>query len=78
MAFKLASGACIIRIGELTKRLTNDFKKQHSEINWKDLKKSSDKHIHDYENVDLKIDWKILTEDIPALKKSLQAILEVM
>ena len=78
LAFKLAGGACIIYIGELTTRLTEDFKKQHSEIDWKSLKKSSDKHLHDYENVNLKIDWEILTKDIPALKKSLQEILEVM
>ena len=78
LAFKLAGGACIIQIGELTTRLTDDFKKQHPEIAWNNLKKSSDKHLHDYENVKLDVDWQILTKDIPALKKSLQAILEVM
>ena len=78
LAFKLAGGACIIQIGELTTRLTDDFKNQHSEIDWNSLKKASNEHLHDYENVKLDVDWQILTEDIPALKKSLQAILEVM
>ena len=78
LAFKLAGGACIIQIGELTTRLTDDFKNQHSEIDWNILKKASNEHLHDYENVKLDVDRQILTEDIPALKKSLQAILEVM
>ena len=78
LAFKLAGGACIIQIGELTTRLTDDFKNQHSEIDWNSLKKASNEHLHDYENVKLDVDRQILTEDIPALKKSLQAILEVM
>ena len=76
--FQYSGGMCIIQIGELTTRLTEDFKNQHSEIDWNSLKKASNEHLHDYENVKLDVDWQILTEDIPTLKKSLQAILEVM
>ena len=77
-AFQYACGMCIIQIGELTTRLSEDFKNQHSEIEWNQIKALRNIHAHDYESVKFKITWNTLTKDIPALKKSLQAILEVM
>ena len=77
-AFQYACGMCIIQIGELTTRLTENFKTQHSEIAWNQIKALRNIHAHDYESVKFKITWNTLTKDIPALKKSLQAILEVM
>ena len=69
---------CILQIGELTTRLTEDFKNQHSEIAWNQIKALRNIHAHEYEKVDFNYMWQILTEDIPELKKSLQEILEVM
>lgn len=77
-SFQMTCSACVIQIGELTTRLTEDFKIQHSEIAWNQIKALRNIHVHEYEKVDLNYMWQILTEDIPALKKSLQAILEVM
>ena len=76
--FQYSGGMCIIQIGELTTRLTEDFKNQHSEISWNAIKAMRNIHAHDYEGVDFARMWDTLTEDIPTLKKSLQAILEVM
>ena len=77
-SFQMACSACIIQIGELTTRLTEDFKTQHSEIAWNAIKAMRNIHAHDYESVRFDVMWKTLTEDIPALKKSLQKILEVI
>lgn len=77
-AFQMACSACIIQIGELTTRLTEDLKQKNSEIAWNSIKALRNIHAHEYEKVDFNYMWQILTEDIPALKKSLQAILEVM
>ena len=77
-AFQMSSDMCILQIGELTARLTEDFKAQHSEIEWKKIKNLRNIHVHEYEKIDYALMWEILTEDIPALKKSLQKIFEVI
>ncbi len=77
-AFQMSCDMCILQIGELTTRLTQEFKNQHSDIDWKDIKNLRNIHAHEYEKVNYEYMWNTLTEDIPALKKSLQAILEVI
>lgn len=66
---------CIIQIGELTTRLTAEYKAQHAEIPWKQIKGMRNIHAHDYERVDFEVMWNALTEEIPALKDSLAKIL---
>ena len=78
IAFQMACGMCVIQVGELATRLSEEFKKCHSEIAWNEIKALRNIHAHDYENVDFEITWEILTEDIPALKNSLRNILEVI
>ena len=77
-AFQYSCGMCIIQIGELTTRLSDEFKNQHSEIAWNQIKALRNIHAHDYESVRFDVIWEILTKDIPELKKSLKAIFEVM
>ena len=77
-AFQMSCDMCILQIGELTTRLTEDFKNQHSEIAWNQIKALRNIHAHEYEKVNYEYMWNTLTEEIPELKKSLQAILEVM
>lgn len=72
--YQMACGMCIIQIGELTTRLTEDFKNQNLEIAWTKIKGLRNIYAHDYESVNLKMIWEILTEDIPKLKEDLQKI----
>lgn len=72
--YQMACGMCIIQIGELTTRLTEDFKNQNSEIEWTKIKGLRNIYAHDYESVNLKMILEILTEDIPKLKEDLQKI----
>ena len=76
--FQYSCGMCIIQIGELTTRLTDDFKEKNSDIEWNQIKALRNIHAHDYESVKLKIVWQVITEDIPELKEKLQKILEVL
>ncbi len=73
-AFQMSCGMCIIQIGELTTRLTENFKENHSDIAWNEIKGLRNIHAHDYENIDLEELWKILTEDVPELKVQLQKV----
>ncbi len=75
-AFQLSCSMCIIQIGELTTRLSNDFIARHSDVPWREIKAMRNIHAHDYENVDLSTMWETLTEDIPKLRDSLKYILD--
>jgi len=62
-------------IGEAVKRLPADFRERYPSIPWKDMAGMRDKIIHGYDEVDLRIVWKVVKEDIPVLKPRLQQIL---
>lgn len=74
-AFQYAAGMCIIQIGELTTRLTEDFKNQNSEIDWIGIKGLRNIYAHDYEKIDIELVWDALTKEIPDLKEKLEKIL---
>ena len=74
-AYQMAAGMCIIQIGELTTRLSEEFKERHSEIEWKPIKAVRNIFVHDYEETDFKMVWDALTDDIPDLKRKLEKIL---
>ena len=51
-AFQYSCGMCIIQIGELTTRLSEEFKNRHAYIDWKNIKGLRNIHAHDYERLD--------------------------
>ena len=73
--FRYACDMCILQIGELTTRLSEDFKNNHSEIEWNKIKGLRNIHVHEYEKIDFEEMLKILQTDIPDLKEKLQKIL---
>jgi uncharacterized protein with HEPN domain len=75
ISFQYACNMCIIQIGELVSRLSEDFMESHSQIPWYAIKGMRNLHAHDYERVDLDIVWNTLTEDIPDLLNKLDIIL---
>ena len=67
---------CIIQIGELVSRLSDETKKLNKEIPWNEIRAMRNIHAHDYENVDLSIVWHTIYNDIPELKRQVCDILE--
>lgn len=61
-------------IGEASKKLSNDFKNQHSKIEWKKIAGTRDKLIHDYYGIDYDIVWDILTSKIMELHNFLNGL----
>ncbi|MBQ6006078.1 MAG: DUF86 domain-containing protein [Selenomonadaceae bacterium] len=73
--FRYACDMCVLQIGELTKRLSDDFKAQNSEIMWHAIKGMRNVLVHEYEKIDLYKSWVTLTQRVPELKAQLEQIL---
>lgn len=72
ISFQYSCNMCIIQIGELVNRLSDEFLEAHADIPWHAIKGMRNLHAHDYENVDLEIVWNTLIEDIPELRIKLE------
>lgn len=63
-------------IGEATKRLEAGFKDNFPEIPWRKMTGMRDVLIHDYDEIDIDLIWRVIQDDLPTLKKSIQLVLE--
>ena len=62
----------LIQIWESAKKLTEEYKASHKTIPWVDIAGLRNRLVHDYGNVDLRVIYLTLSEDIPALIKELE------
>lgn len=72
ISFQYSCNMCIIQIGELANRVSEEIKGTGKNIPWRAIKGMRNLHAHDYENVDMEIVWNTLLEDIPMLRESLK------
>jgi uncharacterized protein with HEPN domain len=75
ISFQYSCNMCIIQIGELVSRLSDEFIESHAQVPWHAIKGMRNLHAHDYERVDLEIVWNTLNEDIPDLLNKLDLIM---
>jgi len=64
-------------MGEATKRLSHEFRQQHSEIPWADIAGMRDIVAHQYDRIDLDIVWQVIQRNIPELLNLLLPLLPV-
>jgi len=57
----------MIQLSENAKKLSNDYKLRHGEIPWNAMSGLRNRIVHDYGNVDLKVVYETLKNDIPDL-----------
>ena len=74
--YRSAAALCILQIGELVGKLTDDFREQHPAVPWRQIKAMRNIVAHSYGSVDPETNWEIITSDIPDLKRYCQVILE--
>lgn len=70
--------ACVFnlsQLGELCRIVDDAFAQAHPEIPWREIYGLRNRIVHDYEGVNLRLVWEIISEDIPALRDTLQDLI---
>ncbi len=62
-------------IGEAAKKMPDEFKALHPEVDWKAMSRMRDKLIHHYFGVDYSLVWNTVQADIPGLEQQLRKLL---
>ena len=65
----------ITQIGELVKRLPDEFRKEYNEIPWKNIAGMRDIVVHNYETIDKLILWNVADKEIIKIKEFCNKIL---
>ena len=74
---KRAIGLTAINIGELVKNLPQDFRKNYSQVAWKNAARFRDLVAHIYETLNMNDVYKTVSEDFPEMKAQIEKILEL-
>lgn len=61
-------------IGEASKKIPGDIKKEYSIVPWKSISGMRDKLIHEYFGIDTSILWETIKKRIPELADNLKKI----
>jgi len=67
---------CLEVIGEAVRQLPEDFKKIHSEIEWRKIVDLRNILIHQYFGIESEIIWDVAKNKIPVLKHFIEEILK--
>ena len=66
----------ILQIGELANHLSEEFKQQHKQIPWNEMRGIRNLMAHQYHSVDFEIIWDTSRADIPAFREFCRDYLE--
>ena len=62
-------------IGEATKKISPEIKREYQEVPWRDMAGIRDKLIHEYFGVNYAVVWETVIKDIPEIYKIFREIL---
>ena len=61
-------------IGEVSKRVSNEFKVSNDNVPWRQMAGIRDVLIHDYDSIDMGIVWNVIALELPKIRKLLSKI----
>ena len=62
-------------IGEASNNLSDDFREEHADVFWRQMKDMRNFLIHEYFGVNAKVVWDTCKNDLPVLKQFISTIL---
>lgn len=74
--YQYATSMCILQIGELANRLSDEAKQETSQIPWRLIRAMRNVFAHNYEKAERQLMWQTISEDIPALRKQLKEAIQ--
>ena len=74
--YQNAISMCILQIGELIGRLSDDFKKTNMEIPWHKIRGMRNYVAHEYGSIDFEVIWYVSTNSIGELKSFCEKYLD--
>lgn len=75
---RIVQGACIYKIvviGEAARVISQEFKEQHPDMDWRIINGMRNKVVHEYGSINLLIVWDVLQNHLPALIAHLTTLL---
>ena len=63
-------------IGEAAKNISGEFKRNHGNIDWKQVAGMRDKLIHEYFGVNWEIVWDVVKLKLPELQRQIEELVE--
>lgn len=73
--YQNAVSMCILQIGELVGRLSDDFKTANADMPWHKIRGMRNYVAHEYGSIDFEVVWFASTNSIPELKAFCEAFL---
>ena len=62
-------------IGEAARAISPEFRDKHPEIPWTEIVGTRHVLVHDYFGIQLDVVWRLVDQEVPVLKRKIQAIL---
>ena len=71
---RLALTKLVEIVGEAAKQLSSSGRAQYPDVAWDDAARMRDRLVHHYFDVDLDVLWATVTEDLPAVMRSIESL----
>ena len=74
--YQYATSMCILQIGELASRLSDEAKQETAEVPWRLIRAMRNIFAHNYEKAEHLLIWQTISEDFPIFRNQLTEIIQ--